>query len=545
MNDNFPFSHFINFDNSSKNESLNTNFDRIPTETTPTGHTKFDLNKSFSSELVDNEYDPSELQSITEELKKVLKGNISPQKYSAFFENTFTVQTMDSDTINVAVTTQFIKNMIENHFMDVLNQAVTDLFGKKYHINTNILSASSAAKPLEKQDKDSKPLELSESEKNVEAKSNSVKTTTFRIDSFTPSKDDLMDEVNSRFLNHMNKGFGQKIDPNKTFENYVVGPSNNMAQALALSVANAPGKVYPQLYLYGNSGLGKTHLLHAICNSIATNKPNLRICITTANSFMSEMIMAIQGKADSEFRRKYTECVDVLIIDDIHELKDKPRTQTEFFHIFNDLQSKGKQLIFTSDKPPKEIGGLEDRIKTRLSSALLIEIHQPDLETRIAILKKKAIERDIFLDDDVVNFIATCIKSNIRELEGSLIKLGAYSDLMKVDIDLEIAKEQLGLTGEYEQKTITIDLIATNVANYFRIPIGDLRGKSRLKDITFARHIAMYMSHKITKTTLEEIGDFYGKRDHTSVIHGIKKIERLIKEDSKLSQRIYEIESSL
>ena len=317
-----------------------------------------------------------------------------------------------------------------------------------------------------------------------------------------------------------------------------------MAHAFAIAVAKDPGKVYPQLYLHGNSGLGKTHLLHAICNYILETNPQTKICITTANAFMQEMVEAIQNKNDDAFRRKYTTIIDVLIIDDIHELKNKARTQTEFFHIFNELQNKGKQLIFTSDKPPKEIDGIEDRIRTRLSSALIVEIQQPDLETRMAILKKKAIEQDIFISDEVINLIASCVKTNIRELEGKLVALGAYSDIMNVDIDLEIAKTQLGLTEDYEEHILSMDALARAVANNFKIPIGDLKGKSRIKEVTIARHIAMYMSHKILKKTLEEIGKFYD-RDHTTVIHGVKKIEEQIKENPQVSQKIYEIESSL
>ena len=217
----------------------------------------------------------------------------------------------------------------------------------------------------------------------------------------------------------------------------------------------------------------------------------------------------------------------------------------EFFYIFNELQNKGKQLVFTSDKPPKEIVGIEDRIRTRLSSALLIDIQQPDLETRIAILKKKAIEKDIYLDDDVINLIASCVKTNVRELEGKLVKLGAYSDLMNVDIDLEIAKEQLNLSEGIDDKVITVESITKSVANYFKLALGDIKGKSRKKEVALARHISMYMSHKILKKTLEEIGEYFDNRDHSTVIHGIKKVQNLIKEGSKVSQQIYEIESRL
>ena len=557
MNDNFPFDHFIKFNNSNNIDGKQPYQQNIAANSEK--NTSFAEKNDFSQKnQEDSEFDFNELKSITDEILIMLKNNISPNKYKAYFSSTFTVSSIVDDKINFIVTTNFIKKMILEHYMHTLKQIIIDLFGSSYEIEIQVVnSAKTSLQPKSiSDDLGETNLDLFSTENKIESqvkfeyeneKKVNNKAPSFSLNAFKPSQDDIIDQVNSKVIKHMNdnKSFGQKIHINKTFDNFIVGPSNNMAQAFAISVAKEPGKVYPQLYLYGNSGLGKTHLLHAICNHIADTKPHLKICITTANAFMSEMIMSIQDKKDGLFRRKYTELIDILIIDDIHELKNKQRTQNEFFHIFNELQSKGKQLIFTSDKPPKEIDGIEERIRTRLSSALLIEVQQPDLETRIAILKKKAIERDIYLNDDVVNLIATCVKSNIRELEGSLIKLGAYSDLMKVDIDLEIAKEQLGLVEDYDEKIITIESIAKTVANYFKIPIGDLRGKSRVKDITLARHIAMYMTHKILKKTLEEIGDYYSKRDHTSVIHGIKKVEKLHKEDTQLTQKIYEIESHL
>ena len=200
-------------------------------------------------------------------------------------------------------------------------------------------------------------------------------------------------------------------------------------------------------------------------------------------------------------------------------------------------------MIFTSDKQPNEINGLEDRISSRLCSAILVDIQQPDIETRIAILKCKAAEKDIYLDDEVINLIASSVKSNVRELEGKLIKLGAYSDLM--NIDLEIAKKQLNITNDENHKIIDIDLISNAVSEYFKIPLGDVKGKTRKKEVALARHIAMYMSHKILRLTLEEIGFYFSNRDHSTVIHGIKKIEELVKNDSTISHKIYEIESKL
>jgi chromosomal replication initiator protein len=268
--------------------------------------------------------------------------------------------------------------------------------------------------------------------------------------------------------------------------------------------------------------------------------------MTSANRFMNEMVEAIKTNKSFDFRRKYSQNTDVLIIDDIHELKNKNTTQEMFFHIFNELIEKGKQLIFTSDKIPKEIDGLEDRIRTRLSSALPVEIQQPDLETRIAILKKKAVEKDVYLSDDVVNLIAKCVKSNIRELEGCLVKLGAVTSILKVDIDLEVAKEHLKLNEELEnQKNITIESLARQVAHYYKIPVGDLRGTTRTKEVVLARQVAMYLISKLLRPTLKENGHFFSGRDHSTVLHAIKIISDRIKFDSQLSQQLLDIEKQI
>ncbi len=546
MNHDFPFNHFINFDKFNNNNNLeNNHLDKLSQKEekiTPNESIKL----SNSKLLQDNQFSQDELQSICEEVLEGLKQNISPQKYAAFFQNTFTLTSITDNKIIFSVTTNFIKKMIVNHYLEEIQEILFQLMGTKYHVEITVINAKNS---LQKIQKDLEEDILKEEVKKA-PKSENLEKMSFKLDNFN-SKNEIKDEIESAVIQHATSNLNnRKFDRSKKFDNFIVGPSNNMAYAFSLAVAKDPGKVYPQLYIHGNSGLGKTHLLHALCNHVSENKPYLRICFTNANEFMSEMVMAIQsttGKDNkiNEFRRKYTELVDVLIIDDIHELKNKTRTQSEFFYIFNELQNKGKQLVFTSDKPPKEIVGIEDRIRTRLSSALLIDIQQPDLETRIAILKKKAIEKDIYLDDDVINLIASCVKTNVRELEGKLVKLGAYSDLMNVDIDLEIAKEQLNLSEGIDDKIITVESITKSVANYFKLALGDIKGKSRKKEVALARHISMYMSHKILKKTLEEIGEYFDNRDHSTVIHGIKKVQNLIKEGSKVSQQIYEIESRL
>lgn len=554
MAENFPISHFFTSNKPNNNSNLSNPTGDLPQSGMSNDLVKSMLNvekkgdnfltKTHQNSALSSDFELEELSSITEEILENLKGSIPQKKFKTFFESTFTVSSIDDGTITFAVTTNFIKKMIENFYVSTLKQVVSDLLGTQFNIRINVMNSKSSQPESIENLLDRLEVETTSTNKPIQ------KVNSFKIDSNSHTKEEILDEVNSQFRRTVQNNLGSKFDDKKTFSNFIVGPSNNMAHAFSVAVAKEPGKVYPQLYIYGNSGLGKTHLLHAICNHIRNEDPACRITLTTATDFMGEMVMAIQNNKTgsdkiAEFRRKYTDLVDVLIIDDIHELAGKARTQSEFFYIFNELQAKKKQLIFTSDKSPKEIDKLEDRIKTRLNSALLVDIHQPDFETRIAILKKKAMERDIYLDDEVINLIASSVKSNVRELEGNLVKLGAYSDLMKVDIDLEIAKQQLNIGQEKEDLPVDVGSIGNAVANYFSIPLGDIRGKTRKKEVAMARHIAMYMTYKILKLTLDEIGEYFDNRDHSTVIHGVKKIEDLSKNDSRISQQIYEIESSL
>ncbi len=519
MNNDFPFDQFL------KINEKPINYNNIDLNNEP-------LRSAPQAQILSENFDNNEMEMIKSEILINLEKNVNPHKYETFFRNKFNLVGINQKTLIFTVPTDFIKKMIESSYIDDIKACIFNALGESYGVIINTNTST-----------DSAHMENSLIGSGLKK---DVKSLSFRLDEEPiTSTGELNDQIQNQVSKSLNNTHLRKVDPNKTFENFVIGPSNNIANAFTVAVAKDPGKVYPCLYLYGKSGLGKTHLLHAICNYIKKDKPHLRISMTSSSAFTTEMINSIQSKQAEEFKRRYTELTDVLIIDDIHELKNKNTTQNVFFHIFNELQSKGKQLIFTSDKEPKEIDGIEERIKTRLSQALHAEIQQPDFETRIAILKQKAEEKDIYLDDDVVNLIASCIKDNVRELEGSLIKLGAYSSLCKVDIDLEIAKEQLRLGDLIDQKTTTLEGIAKSVATYFKITVSDLKGKSRVKEITKARHIAMYMSHKILKSTLETIGNFYGKRDHTSVLYAIKNVKINYKDDSQLNKQIYEIESSL
>lgn len=534
MSQKFPFDHFLKLDNLN---DVQPALQKTEMPVSPVIIEQTLKSISTSQPKLAPEFSSEELKTITEAVLEHIKSLINPNKFHAYFSNTLTVSAISPDAVEFVVTTSFIKKMVETHYQDTIKQALVEILGKEYQLVIQVLGSNAS---------------MSSNEGNIlnsikpDKKTDAPKVNSFFIQDLTHTKDDLYKAVDSQVIEHMSSPALSQIDTQKTFENFIIGPSNNIAHALAMAVAKDPGKTYPALYVYGNSGLGKTHLVHAIANCIQSNKPSSRISITSANKFMNEMIQAMQGQKFTEFRQKYVEKTDVLIIDDIHELKNRSGTQDQFFHIFNELMERGKQLVFTSDKPPKEIDGIEDRIRTRLSSALPVEVQQPDLETRIAILKKKAIEKDMYLSDDVVNLIAKCVKSNIRELEGCLIKLGAVNSILKVDIDLEVAKEHLNLNEELEnQKHITIETITKIVCNYFKIPLGDLRGKSKTKEVALPRQVSMYLINKLIKPTLKDNGQYFGGRDHSTVLHAINTIRDRIKLDSQLAQQVLDIEKQL
>jgi chromosomal replication initiator protein len=527
MAQNFPFNHFFKLDSQNSGVAISDVGPAIVEKPLKP------MQDQAIPIKVDCEFTAEELKSVTDALLEHIKNLISSSKFHAYFANTFTVSAIHQDTVEIVVTTSFIKKMIETLYPDTIRQALGELLGKNYEIVVQVVGSASSS--------------LSSNNENIlNALKQPPKANSFFIEDLEPTKDDLYKAIDSQVMEHQTSTTPTQIDPYKTFNNFIIGPSNNIAHAFSMAVAKDPGRAYPALYIYGNSGLGKTHLIHAIANHVQNRNPSTRICMTSANRFMNEMVDSIKVNKSFEFRRKYTESTDILIIDDIHELKNKTTTQEMFFHIFNELIERGKQLIFTSDKIPKEIDGLEDRIRTRLSSALPVEIQQPDLETRIAILKKKAIEKDVYLSDDVVTLIAKCVKSNIRELEGCLIKLGAVTSILKVDIDLEIAKEHLKLNEELEnQKNLTIESITRSVANYYKLPIGDLRGKAKTKEVVLARQVAMYLISKMLRPTLKENGHYFANRDHSTVLHAIKAITDRIKVDSMLSQQLLDIEKQL
>ena len=323
-----------------------------------------------------------------------------------------------------------------------------------------------------------------------------------------------------------------------TFDTFVIGAGNRFAHAASLAVAEAPAKAYNPLFIYGGVGLGKTHLMHAIGHYVRQNNPNAKVAYITSEKFTNEFINAIMENKSNNFRNKYRS-IDVLLIDDIQFIAGKESTQEEFFHTFNALHEESKQIVISSDRPPKEIPTLEDRLRSRFEWGLITDITPPDLETRIAILNKKAKAEGLEIPNEVMLYIANQINTNIRELEGALIRVVAYSSLVNQDIDAPLAAEALkDIIPSNKPKMITIEGIKEVIAKQYNIRMQDFIAKKRTKSIAFPRQIAMYLSRELTDLSLPKIGDEFGGRDHTTVIHAHDKIAKMMEDKSDFNREI-------
>jgi chromosomal replication initiator protein len=335
------------------------------------------------------------------------------------------------------------------------------------------------------------------------------------------------------------------IDPRYTFDTFVVGKSNQMAAAACKAVAEHPGTSYNPLFLYGGVGLGKTHLMQAIGNALLASNRAARVCYVSSEKFTNEMIWSIQHGKTLVFKDRYR-TVDLLLIDDIQFLAGKETTQEEFFHTFNALHEAGKQIVLTSDRPPKEIQGLEERLVSRFEWGLLADIQKPDLETRVAILRKKAEVENIHLPEDVALLIAEHARNNIRELEGSLIRLVAFASLLKKSIDLPLAEQVLqefikpGRTRQVDPSTIL-----KRTADRFHTTVESMKGKRRTSSAVRPRQVAMYLCRRLTNMPLTEIGKLFGGRDHTTVIYACERVEEMIRKDAKVQRIVQELEQEL
>ncbi len=521
MGHEFPFSQFLkldqNIDGSKNTHNINNTEGNI---------TNVTVNDSvFSAE---------ELSDLNTEMLEILKSRLPEIKFKTYFENNLRLTNIGEDSVTFWVKSNFIKKTVDAYINEI-SESLKELLSKSYRIE---VITEGEVQQLVHQEETATPTKSFKT----------VKDTKFILD-LTPTHEDIKSKVESQFLEHMKPVTSKiAIDVNKTFESFIIGPSNRHAYASAKAVAQNPGNrgQYSSLYIHSNSGLGKTHLLHAVCNDVKEKYPELTICFTTGRAFMDELVEHTRMNTIHEFRKKYSEMIDVLIIDDIHEISNKTGTQDEFFHAFNELHNKGKQLIFTSDRRPKEIDGISERIKTRLSWGLVIDIQPPDIETRMAILKHKAQEIDLFVSDEIINYVASNIKSNIRELEGSLIRLKAYGEIQKTEIEFGLAKEILNLTDSEKENVITLDSIAKATAHHYKIQLADLKSKIRNQETTKARHVAMFLTRKKLQTQFQEIGLYFGGRDHSSVIHAVKSIEEELKNNNQaISKDLITIENNL
>jgi chromosomal replication initiator protein len=334
------------------------------------------------------------------------------------------------------------------------------------------------------------------------------------------------------------------LNPDYTFENFVVGPCNRLPHAASVAVSESAGKAYNPLFIHGGVGLGKTHLLQAVCQHVLARNPDYRILYLSCDSFINQFIQAVQHGDMAQFRFRYRHA-DVMVIDDIHFLRGHDRTQEEFFHTFNTLYQSNKQIILSADAPPSEIPELEERLVSRFNWGLVARIERPCYETRVAILQKKARLRGMELPDDVICYVASKVENNTRELEGAITKIQGMGMLQEGRIDMELAKAALGETATPEQRRITIQQILDAVTTYYNVRLSDLQSKKRHKSIAFPRQVCMFLARKHTRYSLEEIGGYFGGRDHTTVLHAVRTVGNDIKNEAEVAEQLQYIENQL
>jgi chromosomal replication initiator protein len=427
----------------------------------------------------------------------ILETQLSRPSIETWFKSTKAVS-LDANMLVIGVPGEFARDWLESRYSAIIKKTLFEITGTPIEIKFVI------------------PQIPDESFYEPSTGNTAVKDLKDTADDFTPTQ--------------LNKKY--------TFETFVIGSGNRFAHAASLAVAEAPAKAYNPLFIYGGVGLGKTHLMHAIGHYVLEHNPNMRVLYISSEKFTNEFINAIRDNKTVDFRNKYRN-IDVLLIDDIQFLAGKEQTQEEFFHTFNALHEENKQIIISSDRPPKEIPTLEDRLRSRFEWGLITDIQPPDLETRVAILRKKAKAEAFDIPEDVITYIAKKIDSNIRELEGALIRVVAYSSMINRDMSAEMAAEALkDIISPNKPKKITIAEIQRVVGEHFDLKLEDFKAKKRTKAIAFPRQIAMYLARELTDFSLPKIGDEFGGRDHTTVIHAHEKIEKEMQNDLNLRQTI-------
>lgn len=429
-----------------------------------------------------------------------IRKKVTPQQYQTWFSNLH-LGALTPETLEVKAPNEFIESWLEDKYLDVMGDCTEKIGGKRLDIRLSV------------------------------------------DPTIAVFHDDAPDEPVERSTRRLSDRMGFTLNELYTFDNFVVGPSNRIAHAACLAVTQSPGTTYNPLFLHGPVGLGKSHLLQAACHSLLQSYPNYRIRYLSCEQFVNEFITAIQRNELISFRNHYRD-VDALMIDDIQFLTRAERSQEEFFHTFNTLYNARKQIILTSDAPPSDMSSLKERLSSRFKSGLVTRLDSPHYETRVAILQKKAQLRGIQLPPDIVHFVASRITSNIRELEGAITKIIGYASLSNVTVDLELARKALHEPGD-GLRSVTINDILQAISKYFNVRIADLQSKRRYKSIAFPRQICMHLARSLTNHSLEEIGGYFGGRDHSTVLYADGKIRDQAKTDPSLQRTLGHIASEL
>lgn len=467
---------------------------------------------------------------IWEKALEIIKEEISPVGYKTYVE-VMVPRLVDENTICFLAPSQYHIEVLTKKYLDLISNSLTFLTNKNY-----IICFQSKDMSLTNDEEEESKVE--ESSKEINSKNETSLTNTKEDDSSSKQTHDK----NTVNLNNSDSG----LNPKYTFENYIVGSNNRFAHAAAVAVSENPGTKYNPLYIYGGVGLGKTHLMQAIGHAIKKNNPNINIIYTTGESFTNELVSAImRDNSDNEtFRNKYRK-IDVLLIDDIQFLAGKEKCQEEFFHTFNTLFESGKQIILSSEKPPKQINMLEERLKTRFEMGLTVDIQAPDYETRLAILKKKRDNERYVMDDSVLVKIATKVTSNIRELEGVFNKLIAYTSFTNNELTDDIIDNTIESILVKTTNVITSKLIMQVVAKFFNIKVDDMLSVNRSKNVAYPRQIAMFLCRNVINMTFPQIGRDFGGKDHTTVLHAYNKIEAEYMNNDEAKELIDNIKKSL
>jgi chromosomal replication initiator protein len=440
----------------------------------------------------------------------------SRQEFDTWLRGT-TLVALDGGMATVGTSSPFHKEGLENRYLAPVRRSLGDIVGYPVQVRVVITSG-----PVVRMD--------------------GGETASLALQTSDESAPNVNRAVQLDFTNTMRTGM---LNPKYTFERFIVGSSNRMAHAACLAVADNPGQAYNPLFLYGGVGLGKTHLLHAIGNQVLDRDPEINVLYVSSEKFTNDLINAIRRQQTEEFRIRYRN-IDVLLIDDIQFIAGKDATQEEFFHTFNALHSAAKHIVISSDKPPKAILTLEERLRSRFEWGLICDVQPPDLETRTAILRAKGEQMNVYIPDEVFDFLAHKVQSNIRELEGSLNRVAAHANLQKTAISIEVATQALAdLLGSSRRKRITPEMILNVVSEHYGVDIRTLQGRGRSRNIVIPRHVAMYLLREETDCSLIDIGNLLGGRDHTTVIHGCDKVSEEINADSRLRSEILSIRERL